>query len=104
MFFVFSIQRLHVLSTFAGESNIEQIQTNVHSAMGGNMSLFCLGFGNDVEYSFLDVMSKQNKGMARRIYEGSDAAVQLQVWIKIKLNNDNVHARLGIFVIYIPKQ
>ncbi|KAI4826533.1 hypothetical protein KUCAC02_029979 [Chaenocephalus aceratus] len=62
----------------SGESNIEQIQTNVHSAMGGNMSLFCLGFGNDVEYSFLDVMSKQNKGMARRIYEGSDAAVQLQ--------------------------
>ncbi|XP_033977582.1 inter-alpha-trypsin inhibitor heavy chain H3-like [Trematomus bernacchii] len=62
----------------AGESNIGKIQTNVHSAMGGNMSLFCLGFGNDVEYSFLDVMSKQNKGMARRIYEGSDAAVQLQ--------------------------
>ncbi|KAK1901967.1 Inter-alpha-trypsin inhibitor heavy chain H3 [Dissostichus eleginoides] len=62
----------------AGQSNIGRIQTNVHSAMGGNMSLFCLGFGNDVEYSFLDVMSKQNKGMARRIYEGSDAAVQLQ--------------------------
>ncbi|KAJ4927039.1 hypothetical protein JOQ06_014779 [Pogonophryne albipinna] len=62
----------------AGVSNIGEIQTNVHSAMGGNMSLFCLGFGNDVDYSFLDVMSKQNKGMARRIYEGSDAAVQLQ--------------------------
>lgn len=43
------------------------------------MSLFCLGFGNDVDYSFLDVMSKQNKGLARRIYEGSDATVQLQV-------------------------
>ncbi|KAF3855921.1 hypothetical protein F7725_016644 [Dissostichus mawsoni] len=62
----------------SGESNIGKIQTNVHSAMGGNMSLFCLGFGNNVDYSFLDVMSKQNKGMARRIYEGSDAAVQLQ--------------------------
>jgi len=75
---------LHVLSTFAGESDIGKIQTNVHSAMGGNMSLFCLGFGNDVEYSFLDVMSKQNKGMARRIYEGSDAAVQLQVGYRLK--------------------
>lgn len=43
------------------------------------MSLFCLGFGNDVDYSFLDVMSKQNKGVARRIFEGSDADIQLQV-------------------------
>ncbi|MEQ2229645.1 hypothetical protein ILYODFUR_020915 [Ilyodon furcidens] len=42
------------------------------------MSLFCLGFGNDVDYNFLDVMSKQNKGLARRIYEASDAALQLQ--------------------------
>uniref|UniRef100_A0AAQ4RTZ3 Inter-alpha-trypsin inhibitor heavy chain H3 n=1 Tax=Gasterosteus aculeatus aculeatus TaxID=481459 RepID=A0AAQ4RTZ3_GASAC len=58
--------------------HLPTIQTNVHSAMGGNMSMFCLGFGNDVDYSFLDVMSKQNKGVARRIFEGSDAALQLQ--------------------------
>uniref|UniRef100_A0A3B4VGP2 Inter-alpha-trypsin inhibitor heavy chain H3 n=1 Tax=Seriola dumerili TaxID=41447 RepID=A0A3B4VGP2_SERDU len=51
---------------------------NVRSAIGGNMSLFCLGFGNDVDYSFLDVMCRQNKGLARRIYEASDAAVQLK--------------------------
>ncbi|KAL6111867.1 itih3 [Pungitius sinensis] len=61
-----------------GETHLPTIQTNVHSAIGGNMSMFCLGFGNDVDYSFLDVMSKQNKGVARRIFEGSDAAVQLQ--------------------------
>ncbi|XP_068449933.1 inter-alpha-trypsin inhibitor heavy chain H3a [Clinocottus analis] len=54
------------------------IQENVKSAIGGNMSLFCLGFGNDVDYSFLDVMSKENKGVARRIFQGSDAVVQLQ--------------------------
>lgn len=47
------------------------------------MNMFCLGFGNDVDYSFLDVMSRQNKGVARRIFEGSDAAVQLQVhWMQ----------------------
>lgn len=62
-----------------GESNILKIQKNVQSAIGGNMSLFCLGFGNDVDYSFLDVMSRQNKGLARRIFLGSDAALQLQV-------------------------
>lgn len=43
------------------------------------MSLFCLGFGKDVKYSFLDVLSRQNKGLARRIFEGSDATLQLQV-------------------------
>ncbi|XP_042358694.1 inter-alpha-trypsin inhibitor heavy chain H3-like [Plectropomus leopardus] len=61
-----------------GRSAIPRIQENVRSAIGGNMSLFCLGFGNDVEYSFLDLMSKQNKGVARRIFEGSDAELQLQ--------------------------
>lgn len=64
---------------FEGESRPSRIQENVRAAIGGNMSLFCLGFGNDVDYSFLDVMSKQNKGVARRIYEGSDATLQLQV-------------------------
>lgn len=67
------------LCAFKGESNPLKIQENVRSAIGGNMSLFCLGFGDDVDYSFLDVMSKQNKGLARRIYEGSDATLQLQV-------------------------
>uniref|UniRef100_A0A8P4GA79 Inter-alpha-trypsin inhibitor heavy chain H3 n=1 Tax=Dicentrarchus labrax TaxID=13489 RepID=A0A8P4GA79_DICLA len=59
-------------------SHLPRIQENVRSAIRGNMSLFCLGFGNDVDYSFLDVMSKQNKGLARRIFEGSDATLQLQ--------------------------
>lgn len=43
------------------------------------MSLFCLGFGYDVHYGFLDVMANQNDGLARRIYEASDAELQLQV-------------------------
>ncbi|CAL8336642.1 unnamed protein product [Merluccius merluccius] len=62
----------------AGESRLPRIQQNVLNAIGGNMSLFCLGFGDNVDYSFLDVMAKQNKGLARRIYEASDAALQLQ--------------------------
>lgn len=62
-----------------GETKTTNIQKNVHSAIAGKMSLFCLGFGNNVDYSFLDVMSKQNKGLTRRIFEGSDAAVQLEV-------------------------
>ncbi|XP_053724783.1 inter-alpha-trypsin inhibitor heavy chain H3-like isoform X1 [Synchiropus splendidus] len=61
-----------------GVSDPEAIQKNVREAMGGNMTLFSLGFGNSVDYTFLNVMSKQNKGLARRIFEASDAALQLQ--------------------------
>lgn len=61
-----------------GERNLPTIQANVHSAIGGKMSMFCLGFGNDVDYSFLDMLCGQNKGLARRIFEGSDATIQLQ--------------------------
>eukprot|EP00066_Takifugu_rubripes_P023189 XP_011612455.1 PREDICTED: inter-alpha-trypsin inhibitor heavy chain H3-like [Takifugu rubripes] len=61
-----------------GETRIPLIQENVRNAIGGNMSLYGLGFGNDVDYAFLDVMSRENKGLARRIYTGADAALQLQ--------------------------
>lgn len=71
------------MHAFVGESNIGKIQENVRTAIGGNMSLYCLGFGNDVDYSFLDVMSRQNKGLARRIFEASDAVVQLQVRVPL---------------------
>ncbi|XP_068598254.1 inter-alpha-trypsin inhibitor heavy chain H3-like [Brachionichthys hirsutus] len=62
----------------SGEYRLPKIQENVRQATGGNMTLFSLGFGNNVKYSFLDTLSKQNRGFARRIFEGSDAAVQLQ--------------------------
>ncbi|XP_073324182.1 inter-alpha-trypsin inhibitor heavy chain H3-like isoform X2 [Pagrus major] len=61
-----------------GVSNLQTIQDNVRSAVEGKMSMFCLGFGNDVAYSFLDLMARQNKGLARRIFVGSDATLQLQ--------------------------
>ena len=63
----------------AGIQDLPTIQANVREAIDGKMSLFCLGFGDDVDYSFLDVMAQQNKGLARRIYEASDATAQLQV-------------------------
>ncbi|KAF3689546.1 Inter-alpha-trypsin inhibitor heavy chain H3 [Channa argus] len=65
-----------------GETNLQKIQENVHSAIGGNMTMFCLGFGNDADYSFLDMLCKKNKGLARRIFLGSDAASQLKGFYK----------------------
>ncbi|XP_061900909.1 inter-alpha-trypsin inhibitor heavy chain H3-like [Entelurus aequoreus] len=61
-----------------GESDPQRIQENVQFANNGSMSVFSLGFGDNVDYGFLNVLSQQNKGLARRIFEGSDAALQLQ--------------------------
>ncbi|KAM4883136.1 inter-alpha-trypsin inhibitor heavy chain H4 [Thomomys bottae] len=61
-----------------GETNPTKIQKNVQEAIGGQYSLFCLGFGFDVSYPFLEKMALENNGLARRIYEDSDSALQLQ--------------------------
>ncbi|KAM6387215.1 inter-alpha-trypsin inhibitor heavy chain H4-like [Pluvialis apricaria] len=62
----------------SGESNVEVIQENIQKAVNGKYALFCLGFGFDVSYKFLEKMSLSNGGIARRIYENADAALQLQ--------------------------
>ncbi|XP_038628352.1 inter-alpha-trypsin inhibitor heavy chain H4 isoform X2 [Tachyglossus aculeatus] len=61
-----------------GETNPENIQQNIQRSLDGKYALFCLGFGFDVSYSFLEKMALDNSGLARRIYEDSDAALQLQ--------------------------
>ncbi|RXN36812.1 inter-alpha-trypsin inhibitor heavy chain H3-like isoform X1 [Labeo rohita] len=60
------------------ETNIEKIMANVKEAIGTKFPLYCLGFGYDVNFDFLTKMSLENGGVARRIYEDSDADLQLQ--------------------------
>ncbi|KAK1800039.1 hypothetical protein P4O66_006546, partial [Electrophorus voltai] len=62
----------------AGETNPESIQASVKSAIQGKFPLYCLGFGFDVSFNFLEKMALENNGVARRIYEDSDADLQLQ--------------------------
>uniref|UniRef100_A0A672QQA1 Inter-alpha-trypsin inhibitor heavy chain H3-like n=1 Tax=Sinocyclocheilus grahami TaxID=75366 RepID=A0A672QQA1_SINGR len=62
----------------SGETNIEKIMANVKEAIGTKFPLYCLGFGYDVNFDFLTKMSLENGGVARRIYEDSDADLQLQ--------------------------
>uniref|UniRef100_A0A3Q0R360 Inter-alpha-trypsin inhibitor heavy chain 3 n=1 Tax=Amphilophus citrinellus TaxID=61819 RepID=A0A3Q0R360_AMPCI len=62
----------------SGETNLEKIQSNVKQAIAGKFPLYCLGFGFDVNFDFLEKMSLQNNGVARRIYEDSDADLQLK--------------------------
>lgn len=62
-----------------GVTNGETIQSNVRKAIAGRFPLYCLGFGFDVSFEFLEKLSLQNNGVARRIYEESDADSQLKV-------------------------
>ncbi|NXN75710.1 ITIH3 inhibitor, partial [Himantopus himantopus] len=61
-----------------GISNTNDIQTHVKKAIEGKYPLYNLGFGYGVDYNFLEKMALENKGLARRIYPDSDAALQLQ--------------------------
>ncbi|XP_004581597.2 inter-alpha-trypsin inhibitor heavy chain H3 isoform X1 [Ochotona princeps] len=61
-----------------GESRPEKIQENVRNAIGGRFPLYNLGFGHNLNYNFLENMALENNGLARRIYEDSDANLQLQ--------------------------
>lgn len=63
----------------AGVTDRTQILKNVRNAIGGKFPLYNLGFGHDVDFSFLEVMSMENNGRAQRIYEDHDATQQLQV-------------------------
>ncbi|GLD64518.1 inter-alpha-trypsin inhibitor heavy chain H3-like isoform X7 [Lates japonicus] len=61
-----------------GVTNLEAIHSNVRKAVAEKFPLYCLGFGFDVNFEFLKKMSLQNSGVARRIYEDSDADLQLK--------------------------
>ncbi|XP_047202332.1 inter-alpha-trypsin inhibitor heavy chain H3-like [Girardinichthys multiradiatus] len=62
----------------SGVTDLEMIQSNVKQAIADKFPLYCLGFGFDVNFGFLAKMSMQNNGVARRIYEDSDADLQLK--------------------------
>uniref|UniRef100_A0A8C1F3P9 Inter-alpha-trypsin inhibitor heavy chain H3 n=2 Tax=Cyprinus carpio TaxID=7962 RepID=A0A8C1F3P9_CYPCA len=61
------------------QQDLSKIQENVRNSINGSTSLFCLGIGYDVDYSLLDTLAKHNDGLTQRVYEASDAALQLQV-------------------------
>ncbi|XP_041047540.1 inter-alpha-trypsin inhibitor heavy chain H3-like [Carcharodon carcharias] len=61
-----------------GEKDAVKIQINVKNAIWARYSLYCLSFGFDIDYSFLEKMALDNGGVARLIYDDSDLALQLQ--------------------------
>ncbi|XP_042535861.1 inter-alpha-trypsin inhibitor heavy chain H1 isoform X1 [Dipodomys spectabilis] len=65
-----------------GETDRSQILKNVRNAIRGRFPLYNLGFGHNLDFSFLEVMSRENNGWAQRIYEDHDASQQLQGFYK----------------------
>ncbi|XP_043833760.1 inter-alpha-trypsin inhibitor heavy chain H1 isoform X2 [Dromiciops gliroides] len=61
-----------------GETNLAQIRMNIKNAIRGKFPLYNLGFGENVDFKFLEAMSLENNGAARRIYTDNDAAEQLK--------------------------
>ncbi|XP_036125925.1 inter-alpha-trypsin inhibitor heavy chain H6 [Molossus molossus] len=62
----------------AGVTTPSIILSNVRQALDNKVSLFSLAFGDDADFPLLRRLSLENRGAARRIYEDTDAALQLQ--------------------------
>lgn len=62
----------------AGETTPSVILSNIRQALAHRVSLFSLAFGDDADFSLLRRLSLENQGEARRIYEDTDAALQLE--------------------------
>uniref|UniRef100_A0A8D2CTS8 Inter-alpha-trypsin inhibitor heavy chain family member 6 n=1 Tax=Sciurus vulgaris TaxID=55149 RepID=A0A8D2CTS8_SCIVU len=62
----------------AGITTPSVILSNIRQALGHRVSLFSLAFGDDADFPLLRRLSLENRGVARRIYEDTDAALQLE--------------------------
>ncbi|XP_022104986.1 inter-alpha-trypsin inhibitor heavy chain H3-like [Acanthaster planci] len=56
----------------------DKIRDDVKEAIAGQFSLFCLGFGHDLDLDFLDNLASENQGVARKIYADGSASLQLK--------------------------
>lgn len=60
-----------------GEVDNSKILDTISSKNKDKVPIFSLSFGDEADYSFLKKLSAQNNGFVRKIYEESDASLQL---------------------------
>ena len=60
-----------------GETDHSKILDTISTRNREQVPIFSLSFGEDADYGFLKKMSAQNSGFVRKIYEASDASLQL---------------------------
>ncbi|KAL3853654.1 hypothetical protein ACJMK2_017184 [Sinanodonta woodiana] len=61
----------------AGVRNKDEILANVRRANEGEISIFSLAFGQFADYDLVKRVAVENNGIGRKIYEDSDAALQI---------------------------
>jgi len=61
-----------------GESNSKNIKKNVKDRNTNKIPIFGLAFGRDSDFSLMKEISLDADSFAKQIYEGSDAAIQLE--------------------------
>merc|ERR1719347_731903 len=63
----------------SGETNNEAIKRNIKEANRDlDFPIFSIGFGRDLDFTLIKEISEQANSFSKRIYEGSDAALQLE--------------------------
>jgi len=63
----------------SGVTDKSEIKSNVKSAnTGAEFPVFTIAFGEDADFNLVKDIAAENDGAAKRIYEGSDAALQLE--------------------------
>ncbi|VDI00204.1 calpain-5 [Mytilus galloprovincialis] len=61
-----------------GEHNRDNILNNIDKKNIKGLPVFSLAFGNDADYEFVKKVAVKNKGVARKIFEDSDASLQIK--------------------------
>merc|ERR1711892_1539877 len=63
----------------SGETSSDAIKTNIKKANAKlEAPIFSIGFGRDLDFTLIKDISEQANSFSKRIYEGSDAALQLE--------------------------
>jgi len=63
----------------SGVTDKSEIKSNIKSAnTGAEFPVFTIAFGEDADFNLVKDIAAENEGAAKRIYEGSDAALQLE--------------------------
>ncbi|XP_004691154.1 PREDICTED: inter-alpha-trypsin inhibitor heavy chain H5 [Condylura cristata] len=60
-----------------GETHTPKILNNTKETAQGQVCIFTIGIGNDVDFKLLEKLSLENCGLTRRVLEESDAGTQL---------------------------
>ncbi|MEA3558147.1 MAG: VWA domain-containing protein [Candidatus Thermoplasmatota archaeon] len=61
-----------------GVTHIPMIRENVRNSNSQRVSIYSLGFGDDVDFDFLSALSLENDGYAVKIQETTDASKKMQ--------------------------